>query len=350
MAGSTCASSTRKLGLKRLVILALLIGLAGLCGCNDLSMLGDQSLALRDQEGHSVRLPRHISRVSGEGGIVYALGQQDKLVDRGIYYGPEGDAMARLDPGFAARPKIMEGKNNINCEALVALRPQVIFANTEFHKADKEQMERAGLKVFAIKSETIEESFEAVRLIGQVLGCQDKARGYLNDCRHLLKLVEDRTKDIPDDKRLKVMFAGPKGIYTVATGAMIQTDVISRAGAENVAAGLKGFWCDVSPEQVAVWNPDVIFLGSSKGAYGVDEVYRCAQFKTVSAVKQKRVYAFPSNIGWWDFPPPHCVLGVLWAAKAMYPDRFPDIDMLKTADAFYAKYRGHTFTALGGKL
>ena len=44
------------------------------------------------------------------------------------------------------------------------------------------------------------------------------------------------------------------------------------AGAENVASGLKGFWCDVSPEQVALWNPDVIFLGSSKDTYDVDKV------------------------------------------------------------------------------
>jgi len=336
--------------MQRFVLCILLTGILGLCGCDTRDVMGDQSVTYRDQEGHIVRLPRHIIRVSGEGGIVYALGQQDKLVDRGIYYGPEGDALARVDSRFAALPKLMEGKSNMNCEALVTLRPQVIFANTEFHKADKEQMERAGLNVFAIKSETIEESFEAVRLIGRVLGCEGKAQGYLDDCRRLLKLVEDRTRDIPADKRLKVMFAGPKSVYTVATGAMLQTQIIKRAGGENVAADLKGFWCDVSSEQVARWDPDVIFLGSSKGLFDARMVYRDAQFRTVTAVKEKRVYVFPSNVGWWDLPPPHCVLGVVWAAKTLYPQRFSDVDMLRIADEFYAKYRGHTFTALGGKL
>lgn len=335
--------------MQRIALCLLITGILGLCGCNNLPVLGDQSVTIRDQEGQLVRLPRHITRISGEGGIVYALGQQDKLVDRGIYFTQEAEAMARLDPRFAARPIILEGKS-VNCEALVALRPQVIFANAAYHRADKEQMERAGLKVFAVKGETMAESFEAVRLVGRVLGCEDKAGAYLDDCRRLLKLAEERTRDIPAAKRQKVMFSGPKGVYTVATGEMLQSEIISRAGAENVAAGLKGFWCDVSPEQVAVWNPDVIFIGSSKGTYEVDMVHRSAQFKTVTAVKDKRVYAFPSNIGWWDYPAPHCVLGVLWAAKTLYPDRFRDVDMREVADGFYAKYRGHTFTALGGRL
>ena len=336
--------------MKRIMPLILFAVIMGLGGCDSSRQPGEETVTFQDQEGRMVRVPRHITRVSGEGGIVYALGQQDKLVDRGIYYGPEGDAMARVDPQLAAKPNLRQGKNTLNYEALLALRPQIYFANTEFHKADKEQMERAGLEVFAIKCENIDESFEAVRLIGWVLGCEDRAQAYLDDCRRLLTLAEDRTGDIPADKRLKVMFAGPKSVHTVATGEMLQTEIIRRAGGENVAAGLKGFWADVSPEQVALWDPDVIFLGSSWGNFGVEEVCRNSQFQTVTAVKKRRVFTFPSNVGWWDFPPPHCVLGIVWAAKAMYPERFADVDMLRIADDFYAKYRGHTFTALGGRL
>lgn len=334
--------------MQRIVFPLLLAGMLCLCGCND-EAVGDQTVTYRDQEGHMVCVPRYITRVSGEGGIIYALHQQHRLVDRGIYYTQESSAMARLDPQFAARPSILEGKL-VNCEALVALRPQIVFANAAFHRSDKEQMERAGLQVFAVKGETLAQSFETVRLMGRVLGCEDKAEAYLADCRRLLRLVEERTQSIPPEKRARVMFAGPKGVYSVATGQMLQTELLRRAGAENVASYLKGFWCDVSPEQVASWNPDVIFLGSSKGTYGVEQVYRSSQFTAVTAVRQRRVYAFPSNIGWWDYPAPHCVLGVVWAAKTLYPERFRDVDMLAVADDFYAKYRGHTFTALGGRL
>jgi iron complex transport system substrate-binding protein len=317
-------------------------------GCGNTSRPGEETVTYQDQEGRAVTVPRHIERLSGEGEIVYALGQQHKLVDRGLY-GLLAETMATLEPGFAARPAILEvGK--LNVESLASLKPQIVFANAVFHKDTKERMEDAGLKVFAVKGENIAESFETVRLMGRVLGCADKADAYLADLQRLLNLVEERTKDIPSERRLKVMFAGPRSVYTVATGEMLQSEILKRAGGENVAQTLEGFWAYVSPEQVAAWNPDVILLGSSKGTYGVEMVYRSAQFTTVKAVKNHRVYAFPSNIGWWDWPAPNCVLGVVWAAKTLYPERFRDVDMLKVADDYYTKYRGHSFTALGGQL
>ncbi|HQP30862.1 MAG TPA: iron ABC transporter substrate-binding protein, partial [Deltaproteobacteria bacterium] len=70
----------------------------------------------------------------------------------------------------------------------------------------------------------------------------------------------------------------------------------------------------------------------------------------LKAIQKRRVHVFPSNVGWWDFPAPHCVLGVVWAAKTLYPERFQDVDMRAIADGFYAKYLGYSFTALGGRL
>jgi iron complex transport system substrate-binding protein len=318
-----------------------------LCGCNAGGQ-GEKTVTITDMKGRRVAVPQNITLIAGGAGIIYALHQQSKLVERGIY-GKEAEALARIDPAFAARPIILE-VNKINIEQLAGLRPQVYFPYASFNKSEIGAMESAGLTVVALTGETFAESFRAVELVGKVLGCEDKAQAYLKDCRRLLNLVNARTRDIPPGKRLRVMFAGPKSVYMVATGEMLQTEWLRLAGAENVASGLKGFWCDVSPEQVALWNPDVIFLGSSKDTYDVDKVLKSSQFRTVKAVRQRRVYAFPSNIGWWDWPAPHCVLGVLWAAKTLYPQRFTDIDMVKTADEFYAKYLGHSFTALGGKL
>jgi iron complex transport system substrate-binding protein len=212
------------------------------------------------------------------------------------------------------------------------------------------QLEDAGIMVIAVRGETIEESFEAVRLVAKILNCEKKGEEYIGDCRRLLSLVQDRIGDIPANKHLRVVFAGPKSVYTIATGEMLQNQMLERAGAVNVGASLKGFWSDVSPEQLAAWNPDVIFIGSSLATYGVQEVLSNSQFKALKAVQKRRVYVFPSNIGWWDYPAPQCVLGVLWTAKTLYPEMFTDVDVLKIADEHYAKYVGHTFTSMGGKL
>jgi iron complex transport system substrate-binding protein len=336
----------------KLLIWMVLLGLLG--GCDYRSTQTTDVLTLTDQLGRTVTVPKHMRRISAlhhfGGKIIYALGQQGRLVEQSIY-GKEAQALARVDPAFAAMPKTQEQSGHaINYESLIALKPECAFVYASFNRAEMQQLEEAGIKVIAVKGETIEESFAAVRLVSKVLDCEKRGEEYIGDCRRLLALVKDRIGTLTSAQRLRVVFAGPKSIYTIATGEMLQNRMLELAGAVNVGAGLKGFWSDVSPEQLAAWNPDVILIGSSLASYGVQEVLTNSQFKAIRAVQTERVHVFPSNIGWWDYPAPQCVLGVLWTAKTLYPEKFADVDVLKIADEHYAKYVGHTFTAMGGRL
>jgi iron complex transport system substrate-binding protein len=334
------------------VVWTLLLIASGACGYR--ASQENEVLTITDQIGRTVTVPRHMTRISAlhhfGGKIVFALGQQDRLVEQSLY-GKEAQALTAVDPKFAAMPKTQAQTGHaINFESLIALRPQCAFVYASFNRSEMQQLEDAGIKVIAVRGETIEESFEAVRLIAKVLNCEKKGEEYIGECRHLLALVQDRIRNIPTEKRLRVVFTGPKSVYTIATGGMLQNQMLERAGAINAGASLKGFWSDVSPEQLAAWNPDIIFIGSSLATYGVQEVLTNSQFKALKAVQNRKVYIFPSNIGWWDYPAPQCVLGVLWTAKTMYPELFTDVDVLKIANEYYAKYMGHTFTSMGGKL
>jgi len=323
-----------------------------LCGCSRSGVSDGDTVTVVDQVGRTVTVPKNIRRIAAlhhfGGKVVFALGQQEKLVDQALYH-RENLAMAKVNPSFAAKPKLISG-HNLNNEQLVALKPDIAIAYASFDPADIEQLENAGVKVIAIRGETLEESYAGVRLVARVLGCEKRGEEYVAECERLVSLVKERTDRIPREKRLKVMFVGPKNIYTAATGQMLQNTLLETAGGRNVAESLKGFWAAVSPEQIAAWNPDVIFLGSSLDSYGADTLFANRQFSTVSAVRNRRVYVFPSNIGWWDYPAPHCVLGMVWAAKTLYPHLFRDVDMKEIADGFYARYLGYSFTAMGGKL
>jgi iron complex transport system substrate-binding protein len=323
-----------------------------LSGCSYKGAQSDETITVIDQLGRSVTVPRDITRIAAlhhfGGRIVYALRQQSKLMEQSLYR-IEAKALASVDPEFAAM-KTSEDRHSINYESLIATRPQCAFVYASFDKAEMQLLENAGIRVIAVKGETIEESFEAIRLMAKVLDCKEKGEEYIATCSDLTSKVRDRIKDIPVEKRLRVVFAGPKSVYTLATGEMLQNQVLECAGAVNLGASLKGFWSDVSPEQLASWNPDAIFIGSTLATYGVQEVLENSQFRTIKAVKNRKVYVFPSNIGWWDYPAPQCVLGILWAAKTLYPERFTDVDSTKTADEFYRKFMGHTFTSMGGKL
>ncbi len=339
--------------LRFLCLLVFIVSFLTLFGCQaDRKEGKEETVTVVDQLGRTVTVSKNIKRIAAlhhfGGKVVFALGAQNLLVDQALYH-RENQAMAKVNPSFAAKPKLIQG-HDLNYEELVALRPDIAIAYTSFDPSDLEQLEDAGIKVIAIRGETLEESFAGVRLVAKALGREQRGEEYIADCRKLYDLVAERTKVIPPENRLKVMFAGPKNIYSAATGQMLQNTLLETAGGRNVASSLSGFWASVSPEQIAAWNPDVILLGSSLDSYGAEALFGNPQFKTVSAVKSRRVHVFPSNIGWWDYPAPHCILGLVWTAKMLYPERFRDLDMVKVADEFYRKYLGYSFTAMGGRL
>jgi iron complex transport system substrate-binding protein len=334
------------------VLILLIPFMLTFAGCKLRREIQSDTITVTDQLGRLITVPRHLTRVAAlhhfGGKIIYALRQQRRLVEQSLY-GKEAQALARVDPEFAAMPKSQDS-HNISYETLLGQKPQCVFVYASFSKSDMQYLENAGIPVVAVRGETLEESYEAVRLIAKVLDCPEKGKDYIAFCRSLVSMVEERIRAIPPDKRLKVVFTGPKSIYTIASGEMIQNQMLEKAGAVNAGQSLKGFWCDVSPEQLAAWNPDVMLIGSSLASYGLDEILKNSQFQSTKAVKNKRAYVFPSNIGWWDYPAPQSVLGIVWTAKTLYPDRFEDVDILKIADEFYSRFAGHSFTSLGGRL
>jgi len=340
----------KKTAVRITIILLVMLGWF-FSGCDVSPEAPSQTQTITDQLGRQVKIPRHPKKIAAlhhfGGKIIYAINQQHLLVDQGIY-GKEALALTRIDNAFASLPSIIQS-HGYNVEGLVSLNPEIIFSYASMDKLEMEQFKHAGIPVVAVKGETFTESFEAIRLISAVLDCKDIGETYIKTCQDLLDMVQDRLKGHVE-KPVAVMFAGPRSIFSVATGNMLQNHILELSGAVNVARELSGFWADVSPEQIAQWNPEVIFLGSYLDVYGKDKILESPQFQTVTAIKKKRIHTFPSNIGWWDYPAPHCVLGVVWSAKTLYPQLFEDIDMMVLANSFYRQFVGHSFEEMGGRL
>ena len=320
-------------------------------GCDFMSQKQGQTRTITDQLGREVRIPANPKKIAAlhhfGGKIIYALSQQGLMVDRGIY-GKEAEARSKIDKAFMALPNIIEG-HVYNVEGLVSLNPEIIFAYASMDKLEIDQFKNAGIPVVAIKGETLEESYEGIRLVSDVMNCKDRGDAYIKACQDLVDMVQSRLKGHVE-KPINVMFAGPRSIFSVATGNMLQNQILNLSGAVNVASELTGFWADVSPEQIAKWNPDVIFLGSYLDVYGKNKILENPQFQTITAIKERKIFTFPSTVGWWDYPAPHCVLGVVWSAKTLYPDLFADIDMMAVANEFYRQFAGYSFEELGGSL
>ncbi len=336
----------------RVFILFLLICFP-VSGCDFVKKQQQGTIIVKDQLERVVEIPKKLERVAAlrhfGGKIVFALQKQHLLVEKSIY-GSEAAALNKIDKAFAALPDMLTGHNH-NFEGLVALNPQVVFMYGTCNRTELEQFKNVGIPVVCVKGETLQESFQSIRLMAKVLDCEAKGEKYIKACSDILNLVKKRLQNHGRHK-IKVMFAGPKSIYSVATGKMLQNQLIELSGGVNVAKAVEGFWASVSPEQLARWNPDVIFLGTYSGLeqYSKQEIYNNSHVQTINAVKNRKIYSFPSNVGWWDYPAPNCVLGVVWSAKTLYPQLFLDVDITTLANKFYKEFVGFTFEELGGRL
>ncbi len=312
-----------------------------------------------DQIGRQVHIPDTVNRVvilqHQTLNIAVQLDAMDKVVGVLDEWKKQlGANYVRLAPQLPNLPT-PGGLTKVNIEELLKLKPDVVFV-TNYAPADMvKQIEDAGLSVVAIslldvppaeavklnpsvKDEpaAIDSGFATgVRLIADVLGRKEKGEEMIAATKKTRKLVADRLADIPEDKRVPVYMANPDlttyghGKYT---GLMME-----RAGARNVANSVSGFK-QVTMEDVLTWNPAVIFVQERYPTL-VDEIKKADSWQTIDAVKNGRVYLMPEYAKAWGYPMPEAmVLGELWMAKQLYPDRFKDIDMQKEADAYYKEF------------
>lgn len=307
-----------------------------------------------DQLGRTVELPEKIEKVAAPhiygGKMLFAMGQKEKIAYQ-LQIGADTEALAKVDEFYGSLPTVLSAPNGVDSpEGLLALGVNVVFTDAGKGEEEAEMFQNAGIAAIAVSGETFEEVYETARIMGEVFDCPERTQEVINFIENLRNMVSSRVKDIPEEEKPVVLVCGSGGVYTAATKDMFQHQMVETAGGINAGADLNGKWANISAEDIILWDPDYIVLGSSFGVDDVESVLADPALQTVTAVKNKDVYIFPSTLGWWDFPLPQSVLGIIWTAKTIHPDRFADVDMLEMADSVYEFIYGYTYSELGGVL
>ncbi len=98
-------------------------------------------------------------------------------------------------------------------------------------------------------------------------------------------------------------------------------------------------WADISAEQLAAWDPEVMF-SVSYAEYALDDIRGDAALTGVRAVAEDRLYTVPSEIEAWDYPQPSSILGLLWMTHMLHPELVSREEYVSEAQAFYRTYFG----------
>lgn len=303
-----------------------------------------------DMAGRTVRLPGDIRHIACLEVLcyekLYLLGASDRIA---MMIHTNAPWMLQTNPAVTS---IQQLSSNPNTEELLRQQVDVVFRTYGYpNPAKVDLLARTGVPVLVSQmmgTDRIDsiDAFVAsrdrmMRLYGQVLGGNyaKRAESWCDWHDRKVAWVLSRTRDIPPEKRVRLFHVrGPTSNHTQGQnsntywyGEIAGADMVIR---HHPMAG-KG---DISMEEILKWDPQVVNIGRF---YSADLVNKDPRWAQVSAVRDHRVRELPEGVFYWDGST-EGVLYMLYLAKELYPERFPDLDLRKEIRAYYARfYRYH---------
>lgn len=368
---------------------SLLLALACLCFFIGAGLAAEDNITVLDSRGEVVAVPVEVERVVSisDGlieGVMISLGIEDKLVGVGSRTFQEVDnytyptlnggefsylngmnTVSYLRPKIMTLPLVAEYDAGLNLESLASLDPDLVivemgsctfWTDDEMSKKAIDALESLDIPVVVLygtdfyQEPDISHLWEEVSIIGQVFGKEaetDELVGYL---KSQVDLVEDRTEDVLDDDRPSVLYFGLSPLAreegaagnTVSLKSFESWSLENLVHAKNAFREESGYWHKINVEQVLAIDPDLIVLPTDWGYHSVQELAEAPYYKNLqelAAIKNGSVVSLP-----WT--PYDCAkrleypIEVMVIAKAVYPDRFQDIELNNWLLSFYQQVYG----------
>lgn len=318
-----------------------------------------------DALGREVTLANLPARIVAAGKAawmtVHALYMFPDAHERFLAMGKRGqqtsEFLTALYPDFPAKPHL---ETETGPEQIAPLKPDTVILKSYMKSRLGDPLERLGLPVIYVDLETPEQYFRDITTLGQIMGHSDRAAEIIAFYQTRLNKVQARLSaggTMGDKPRVLVIQYNERGgelAFDVPPPTWMQTIQVELAGGEPVwkdAASGQG-WQVVTFEQVAAWDPDYIFVivFRSDPQPIMERMQADVKWQGLRATQQGKLLAFPADFFGWDVPDPRWMLGLLWAAKTLHPDRFADLDMSAELYSFYEQLYGLTPAEIAEKI
>lgn len=229
-----------------------------------------------------------------------------------------------------------------DAEKLAGVKPDVIFVTYLVDKTKADELQaKTGIPVVVLsygKFATFDEDvFKSLNIIGKIIGEEKRANEVVEYIKKCQQDLDNRTKDIPDEKKPKVYVGalGMKGGHGIES-TQANFPPFKAVNAKNVAdeTGQKGSIM-IEKEKLIAWDPDIIFIDENNLNLVKQDYDKNTKFyNSLKAFKEKNVYGFlPYN--YYTTNIDTAIADAYWIGKVIYPERFNDIDPAKKADEIY---------------
>lgn len=336
--------------MKRLLSLILVLALVfALAGCTQETVqtyssasAGNYPVTITDQAGREVVIEKEPQRLVScyyiTTSLLLALDLDEVMV--GIEDNPDfRPVYARSNPKLLELPWVGTAKT-LDLEGCAALEPDLVILPLRL-KDSAAVLEELGIDVLLVNPESQELLTEMIEIVAAAANREEKAEELLK----FLSEQEQRLQELLAGVEMpRVYLSGNSNFLSTAGNAMYQSDMLRLAGASNVAADIPDtYWAEIDYEQLLAWDPEYTILASS-AKYTVEDVLSDPNLAACTAVQKKNVFQIPCDAESWDSPVPGSVLGAVWLAGVLHPDKVPADQCAEIMDAYYETFYGFTYT------
>ena len=179
-------------------------------------------------------------------------------------------------------------------EKLAEVKPDLIIADNLRDPGMAETFAALGIRYCRLPSRCLADYFRNVETLGKLLHCEDRAAAEITRVRGALAAVEQRYRDLPTEKRPKVLIVIWDDPLITCGRKSFLNDYLRLAGARNLAENENVDYFKCSLEWAVAHDPDIlIFPGLKKDK--LMEVVRRPGWAGLRAVKEGRVYCDLDN-------------------------------------------------------
>jgi len=210
----------------------------------------------RDGLGRKVtvnKIPmRIVSTIPSNTEILYDLGLKDRVVAVTTHCAKTCDVRdKKVIGGWSGRAALEK--------EIAQIRPDLVLAFGGLQAPLAEDLDKLNITTFVFFPRTVDEILVQIIEVGRLTGKTDEARAIVERCRINLNGLENRLKDIPEEKRLRCLRLMSTEAMVIG-GTSFQNDFIKTAGGVNIFEDIRKDYPVVSLEEVRSRNPDFIIL------------------------------------------------------------------------------------------
>lgn len=252
-----------------------------------------------------------------------------------------GIFLAAIDTLYAKRPVF---ETSAGAETYASFKPDLVIMKSVNKKSLGPALDALGFQQLYLSLENPDDYYSEIALLGKLFKNEKRAAEVIAWYKSEVKKVTDKTSAIkqPDKQRVLVIqpSAGTEGVWEVPPASWIQTNMVELSGGIPVwtTANPGSGWAKVNAEQIASWNPEVIFVINYKGnpEQSAENLLKDSRLAGVTAVKSGRVFGFVKDFYSWDQPDTRWILGLRWMAATLNPALFPDFSAIGMARNFFS--------------